>query len=293
VGAHHRILATTAALAASLAFVACGAGSSGSTTGSQRRTSTSSGAATAARASTGVPTPTPAPVLMYHVIAAPPADAPYPGLYVPPAEFREQMQALRRAGFQAVTQQELREHWLHGLVLPPGKPVVLTFDNGYQSQYSQALPVLRSIGWVGVENMQLQGLPPSQGGFGTGMVEGLIHAGWELNTQGLDHADLTTLGAAELEAQVAGSRRIIQRRYHVPVNWFCYPSGHYNAAVVEAVKRAGYVGSTTVIPGWAHADEDPYRMHRLRVLGGTSGSELIELIDGTRENPPAPASYEG
>jgi peptidoglycan/xylan/chitin deacetylase (PgdA/CDA1 family) len=79
----------------------------------------------------------------------------------------------------------------------------------------------------------------------------------------------------------------------VPVNWFCYPSGHYDATVVAAVAAAGYEGSTTVIPGWAHPGDDPYRMHRLRVLGGTSASQLLALIDGVRDDPPAPASYSG
>jgi len=280
---------------------ACG-GSSGSGSSASGTTSTSASAGstgagqtthTVTAPATGIPTPTPAPVLMYHVIAPPPAGAPFPGLYVPPEEFREQMQALQHAGYHAVTQEQLRQHWLHGAVLPPGKPVVLTFDNGYQSQYTQALPILRSMGWPAVENIQLEGLPPSQGGFGSGQVEGLIHAGWELDTQGLNHADLITLSGPELEAQIAGSRRILQQRYHVPVNWFCYPSGHYDPTVIEEVKRAGYVGSTTVIPGWAHSGEDPYRMHRLRVLGGTSGQSLVELIEATQGDPPAPESYGG
>ena len=77
----------------------------------------------------------------------------------------------------------------------------------------------------------------------------------------------------------------------MPVNWFCYPSGHYNPTVVAAVKAAGFVGSTTVVPGWAHPGDDPYRLHRLRVLGGTSGQALLELLSDTRDAPAPPASY--
>jgi hypothetical protein len=94
-----------------------------------------------------------------------------------------------------------------------------------------------------------------------------------------------------LHEQVAIAREEVQSRYHVPVNWFCYPSGHYNAAVVAEVKAAGYVGSTTVIPGWANHAEDPYRLPRLRVLGGTSPQSLLAEIAAIRTNPPPPASY--
>ncbi len=104
------------------------------------------------------------PILMYHVINPPPAGAKFPGLYVSPEEFSAQMHALADAGFHAVTMDQMRANWTRGTPLPAGKPIVLSFDNGYQSQYTQALPVLRKLGWVGVENMQLTGLPPSQGG---------------------------------------------------------------------------------------------------------------------------------
>jgi peptidoglycan/xylan/chitin deacetylase (PgdA/CDA1 family) len=242
---------------------------------------------------TGKPGTATVPVLMYHVINPPPAGAPFPGLYVPADEFAAQMQALKAAGWHAVTLDQLDAYWTRGVPLGPGKPIVLTFDNGYASQYENALPILKRLGWVGNENIQLTGLPPSQGGLSDAQVRGLIGAGWELDTQGISHADLITLDPAELSYQVSTARKILQKRYDVPVNWFCYPSGHYDATVIAAVKAAGFVGSTTVIPGWANRGEDPYRLPRLRVLGGTSPSALLEQIAGAQADGTPPASYGG
>lgn len=242
---------------------------------------------------TGPPGHESVPILMYHVINPPPVDAKFPGLYVSPEEFFAQMHALVTAGFHAVTMDQMRANWTRGTPLPAGKPIVLSFDNGYQSQYTQALPVLRKLGWVGVENMQLTGLPPSQGGLSDAQIHGLVAAGWELDTQGISHADLITLSPTALHEQVAVARAQVQRRYHVPVNWFCYPSGHYNLTVINAVKAAGYVGSTTVVPGWASPSEDPYRLPRLRVLGGTSPESLLAELAAIRSNPAPPASYGG
>ena len=242
---------------------------------------------------TGHPGTATVPVLMYHVIAPPPAGAPFPGLYVTPQDFAAEMQSLRQAGWVAVTLDQLRAYWTDGARLPAGKPVVITFDNGYRSQYTQALPVLRRMGWVADENIQLSGLPPSQGGLTDGQIRGLVRAGWELDTQGISHADLITLGPAALHDQVATSRQIIRRRFGVPVNWFCYPSGHYDATVIAAVRSAGYVGSTTVVPGWAAPSGNPYVLPRLRVLGGTSGAALLAQIASTEHAGPPPASYGG
>ncbi len=254
--------------------------------------STSSSSA-AIRTANGKPGTESVPILMYHVINPPPAGAPFPGLYVSASEFAAQMQALAHAGDHPVTLDQLHSYWLRGTPLPGGKPLVLTFDNGYQSQYTNALPVLRRLGWVADENMQLTGLPPSQGGLSEAQIRGLVTAGWELDTQGFSHADLITLAPSELAHQVAGARTVLQRRYGVPVNWFCYPSGHYDAAVVAEVRAAGYLGSTTVVPGWAGPGSDPYRLPRLRVLGGTSPASLLGQIAAIRDDPPPPESYTG
>lgn len=233
-----------------------------------------------------------APILMYHVINPPPEGAPFPGLYVAKQEFAQQVKALAQAGFHAVTLQQLWQHWKTGAPLPRGKPIVLSFDNGYQSQYTNALPILRKYGWKGVENIQLSGLPPSEGGLSQAQVRGLVSAGWELDTQGYSHAELVALSPEELRFQVVTTRKRIQRLYHVPVHWFCYPSGHYDATVIEAVKEAGYIGSTTVVPGWASPSNDPYQLPRIRVLRGTSGQALVDLIEATKHNPPPPPVYE-
>ncbi len=230
---------------------------------------------------------------MYHVINAPPAGAPFPGLYVPAVEFAAQMRALKAAGWHAVTLDQLRANWTRGVPLGPGKPIVLTFDNGYESQYANALPVLKQLGWVADENIQLTGLPPSQGGLSDAQVRALVAAGWELDTQGISHADLVTLDAAQLQYQVATARQILRSRYGVPVEWFCYPSGHYNATVIDAVRAAGFVGSTTVVPGWAGPQSDPFRLPRLRVLGGTSPSALLAQISSAASAGAPPTTYTG
>jgi peptidoglycan/xylan/chitin deacetylase (PgdA/CDA1 family) len=258
--------------------------------GHDRRSGSGHSTATMAKG-TGVPGHATVPILMYHVINPPWPNSPYPGLYVPPAEFAAQMQALKAAGWHAVTMDQLEANWTRGVPLGPGKPIVLSFDNGYASQYDNALPVLRRLGWVGVENIQLSGLPISQGGLSEAQVRGLIAAGWELDTQGISHADLITLDPSELHYQVATARQMLRHRYGVPVNWFCYPSGHYNATVIAAVRAAGFVGSTTVIPGWASRDDDAYALPRLRVLGGTTPSELLAQIAAAQNAAAPPGAY--
>lgn len=232
----------------------------------------------------------PVPILMYHVIGSAPIGAPFPGLYVTRTEFAAQVAALVGAGYHAVTLDQVRRAWRGAGGLPP-RPVVLTFDNGYRSQYTAALPILRRVGWVGDENLQLHGLPPRAGGITPPEVRSLLADGWELDTQGWSHADLTGIDASRLHFEVAVARRRIQHLYGVHVDWFCYPSGRYNPTVVAAVRAAGFVGATTVVPGWARPSDDPYTLPRLRVLAGTSPRALLGQIATDADSSPPPRSY--
>ena len=88
----------------------------------------------------------PVPILMYHVVNAPPPGAPYPGLYVSPQDFAGQVDWLARHGYRAVTLRRVFDYWRGAAGLPP-RPVVLSFDDGYRSDYTRALPVLRARRW--------------------------------------------------------------------------------------------------------------------------------------------------
>jgi len=204
----------------------------------------------------------PVPILEYHVLGSPGPGVPYPELYVTRPDFRRQMDWLARAGYQAVTLEQVEDAWWGGGTLP-AKPVVLTFDDGYRPQFTYALPELRRHGWAGVLNLKAEGsdLYPSN-------VEAMIEAGWELAAHTIHHLDLTTLEAAGLKEETAGARAILRREFGVPVRNFCYPSGRFDDTVIAAVRAAGYAGATTEIPGYASRGK-PYELARFEVLGSS------------------------
>ena len=199
---------------------------------------------------------------MYHELRDPPAGVRYPELYVRPADFRRQLDWLERRGYNAVTLRAVWEHWHRGTPLP-AKPIVISIDDGFRSTARVALPALRSRGWPAVLNLALHHLDVRWGLWGRD-VRALIAAGWELAAHTLTHPNLTAVGNAQLEREVAGSRRALRNRFHVPVDFFCYPSGRYDARVIAAVQRAGYLGATTTLEGLARRDE-LFTLRRVRV----------------------------
>jgi peptidoglycan/xylan/chitin deacetylase (PgdA/CDA1 family) len=234
------------------------------------------------------------PILVYHVINSQPAgSSSNPALYVPTSEFSSQMQALKGAGWQAVTLDQLQAYWTRGTPLGADKPIVITFDNGYASQYANALPVLKGFGWVAVENLELTGLPPTEGGLTDSQIRALIAAGWELDTQGLDHTDLTALDPSLLASDLTGARQTLQSTYGVRANWFSYPSGDYNPTVTAAVQAAGFIGATTVNQGWASPQQSRFLLPRLVVTAGTTPSQLLAEIAAAQSTTSVPSSYGG
>jgi len=199
---------------------------------------------------------------MYHVIADPPAGAPYPQLYVGEPEFAAQMRWLARHGYHAVTQRAVWDHWHRGRALP-ARPIVISFDDGYREVADSALPIMKANEWPGVLNLTVKNLRVS-GGLSQWRVRKLIDAGWELASHTQTHPDLTTLSGAALTAEVAGSRTILRSRFGVPVDFFCYPAGRYDARVIVAVRQAGYLGATTTLEGLARPNET-YKLQRIRV----------------------------
>jgi peptidoglycan/xylan/chitin deacetylase (PgdA/CDA1 family) len=222
----------------------------------------------------------PIPILMYHVVATPKPGAPNPQLWVTQTTFASEMAALHRAGYWAITLRQAYDAWTHGGPLPR-RPIVVSFDDGYLGDYTHARPVLRGLGWPGVLNLELRNVGP--GGLTAHEIRGLIAAGWEVDSHTVDHPDLTTVDAQRLRYELVASRTAIKKRFGVPADFFCYPSGRYDARVVDAVKAAGYLGATTTAEGYARGSE-PFTLSRVRVNASDTAATLLATL--ARERPP-------
>jgi peptidoglycan/xylan/chitin deacetylase (PgdA/CDA1 family) len=217
----------------------------------------------------------PVPILMYHVIADPPSSAPFPELYVSRAELRAQVRWLAHAGYEAVTLGRVFDAW-HGRATLPQRPVVLSFDDGYRSHLTAALPILAARRWPGVLNLDLSNLSPPWG-IGVAGVRKLIAAEWEIDAHSLTHADLPSLSGAALAREVSGSRQEIRRMFGVAPRFFCYPAGRYDAEAVAAVAAAGFEGATTTEPGLARP-ANPFTLARVRVSRGDGAAGLARKL---------------
>jgi peptidoglycan/xylan/chitin deacetylase (PgdA/CDA1 family) len=231
------------------------------------------------------------PILTYNVINSRPSGSSAPSsLYVPADEFSAQMQALKHAGWHAVTLDQLLAYWTHGTALGSGKPIVISFDGGYASQYTSAFPVLKHLGWPGVLNVPATLLPPSEGGISDSQVAALRKAGWELGLQAATSPDLTTLSSAQGASEVQTQRQTVSTTYGATPNWLAYAAGHYNANATAAARTAGFAGALTLSAGWASPKADRYLLPRIAVVPGTTPSQLLSQINAAKSTTSAPSS---
>jgi peptidoglycan/xylan/chitin deacetylase (PgdA/CDA1 family) len=227
----------------------------------------------------------PVPIVEYHAIQPPTPGTPYPDLFVPQADFERQMSWLHGNGYEAVTLKQVEDAWSGHGELPP-KPIVVSFDDGYRSQYVAGFLVLQRYHWPGVMDL----IAGSQGDdLPTTDVKKMLAAGWELASHTVNHLDVTTLDSSQLATEIAGSKRDLEQRFGVKVVNFCYPAGHYDQAAIAELKRAGYRGATTELPGLADR-ENPYTLARLEISGSDGLSGFVQKVQSAAPQGPAPAS---
>jgi peptidoglycan/xylan/chitin deacetylase (PgdA/CDA1 family) len=219
----------------------------------------------------------PVPILMYHVINKAPAGVPNAELWVDKDVFADEMRALRKAGYTAVTLEQVWSGWRRGGPLPK-KPVVISFDDGYLSHYTNAKPVLRKLGWPGVLYLEVKSIGP--GGLTEHQIRSLMNAGWEIDSHTLTHPDLTTLDDAALRRELVDSRREIRTRFGAKADFFAYPAGRYDDRVEAATKAAGYKAAVTVDEGIARGRDDPFALKRVRVNASDTAVTLLAKLRG-------------
>ena len=244
------------------------------------------------------------PVLMYHILISGRNDS----ISVDPARFTEQMLALKSAGYTSITENDLLAHLEQGTALPE-KPVLITFDDGYISNYTEAFPVLKrldmkasiyvitsrifethgftageyeKISWqqaremAGTMSIQSHTWDShlKQKNF-QGQQRGLIASRLKL-AKGLETQE-------EFEARVyadfAASKNAIEKNTGTRVTAISYPYGDYTADTIRLAEKAGYKMAFTVQSGVNRQSSSPFELTRITVSGKYSGKKLIDTIE--------------
>lgn len=210
------------------------------------------------------------PILMYHYIRNNPDPRDRMGfsLSVTPPDFAAQMDWLAGNGYHPITIRDLHAY-LTGAAGLPSRPVVLTFDDGYEDFYTTALPVLIKHDFKAVAYV-VSGFIGRPGYMNAAQVRQADRADIEIGSHTVDHADLTRQSLDGLRYQVWSSKTALEQLLGHEVLSFCYPSGRFSPNVVAVVQEAGYWDATTTRYGFVRGLDGRFLWGRLRISGGES-----------------------
>jgi peptidoglycan/xylan/chitin deacetylase (PgdA/CDA1 family) len=226
------------------------------------------------------------PVLMYHqVVQKAPAVSKF-NLHVTREDLDRQLRFLKDRGFETVTFQDLMTKRL------PRKPILLTFDDGYEDNHKNLLPLLREhrmkavIYILGDRKAKTNFWDTPKGEAEHPLLKpaqvlemaqsGLV----EFGSHSMRHSRLTLLKPAEVEREVAGSKKALEDFLKKPVVSFAYPYGFLNQEIKESVRRAGYTFGIAVNGGPTRFRDDLFEVRRVHMFPKTSMFEYFKKTSG-------------
>ncbi|WP_347275993.1 polysaccharide deacetylase family protein [Leptolyngbya sp. FACHB-321] len=214
------------------------------------------------------------PVVMYHDIL------PEKQVFfdVTPEELEQRFQEIKQKGVTPITMDQLVTHLRTGLPLPE-KPILLTFDDGYSGHYEHVYPLLKKYNYPAVFAIYTTKV---------GKKIGRSSLTWEqlremakdplvtISSHSVTHKVMSGLTKEQLQLETQESKRILETELGVPVRYFTYPEGKFDAQAVEAVKEAGYAAALTM-------DDNDERLagksDNLLTIGRVGQSRLLEMLD--------------
>jgi peptidoglycan/xylan/chitin deacetylase (PgdA/CDA1 family) len=207
------------------------------------------------------------PILTFHSIDYRPSIISFS-----PRLFERSMARLYDSGYRTLGLPELVDHMQQGVPFPEYS-FAITFDDGYQSVYEQAFPILQRYGLsatvfltVGAKGNRTaaERLPQMEGRsmLSWGEIKEMRRCGVTFGAHTLTHPDLTRLPLAQAQAEICGSKEIIENALGEAVNCFAYPFGRYDQQCREIVRRH-FVCACSDRLGLLRAGSDPYAMERV------------------------------
>lgn len=218
-------------------------------------------------------------VLMYHRVLKQKPEKDTKWHYVTMDNFEKQMKLLDKLGYTTVTFADyvlFRE----GKLTLPKKSIILTFDDGYQDIYDNALPIMqkyniRAVLFVmgnrrlrSAEWDQKEGEDPCYL-MSDDQIKETDSLGFEIGAHSMNHLNLINLSSEELKYEIMRSKSKIESILEKPVYTFSYPYGSVDKRVQEVALNSGYEFACGVYTGPASFVQNTHDIRRIAIKENT------------------------
>lgn len=220
-------------------------------------------------------------ILMYHMIRDAIPGKKFNSLRVAPEAFENQIGYLHAKGWHSYTMSEAvaKKETL------PAKSVVITFDDGYQDNLINALPILKKYGfkatiylvndrhdrdWSGYRKAKNEGAGlKEESKLSDDEVRELLGSGLiEIGAHTLTHANLNILRTEEAQNEICASKERIEAQFQTVCHSFAYPFGLYGPKDKKIVADCNYTNAVTTEVGIADLNKcNSYEIPRITVSG--------------------------
>lgn len=159
----------------------------------------------------------------------------------------------------------------------PENPLIITFDDGYESVFNFARPVLKEFGfravayipvhYIGkINDWDVQFGSKRYRHLSAEQIQIMSAEGFEIASHGLDHLPFTMFDSVRLSKELSQSKSMLEQVIKTEVVSICYPFGHFNHAVIQAVRESGYsYGVASLYFKDLHADYSQFVLPRFNI----------------------------
>ncbi|HQP10733.1 MAG TPA: polysaccharide deacetylase family protein [Candidatus Omnitrophota bacterium] len=199
------------------------------------------------------------PIVMYHQVTF--TERPQPN-WVSPENFEWQMAYMTDHGYRVIRLGELVEAIKSGKPLPR-KTAVITFDDGYANNYTNAFPILKKYGFPATIFVAADKIN-TEGYLTWDQMKEMLASGIDIGSHTRTEAYLPDLMVERQRNEIQASKDVLEENLGVPVDYFAYPISGFSDEIKEMVKEAGYKAACATNRGHDRFNKDLFELKRVR-----------------------------
>ena len=213
-------------------------------------------------------------VLNYHMV-----NTMFISLAIEPEDFEWQMKYLVDHGYHSITIDELYA-FLEGKGTLPDRPVLITFDDGYVDNYTNAYPILKKYNLKATIFIVTGFVSERKGYLTWDQLREMEQHGITAQSHTVTHAPLPELSDERIREELIVSKQQAEAELGHPIEFIAYPTGVHDLHIVGIAKEAGYKGGFTVKYGNVDRSSNVYAMERVPVF--RTAATNVDFVDRLR-----------